>query len=490
MNRSKKKQQKTGGQTVEKRIPKKSQPVSVKSTNNNNNTSEVKKGTRNNINQDNSNDLPQNGKNKKNQTVATQPISINNKNVKMERKENDDPLKSPPKFIRSNSFSLGRKISKIYNSLTGSKDNLTKINEHEESSTTTSTPSPTTQNSSPFRLSRSVTFNVIPLRRRRLVTRESKLEQLSEESVPDSTAPQPQTPTKVDLVPPKETNQVVLRPKKQSTVTETDDYKKRRGSSLFSSLRRTFSSRSEKSNSLNPKWSASLMNLQQIDPMVSYEDFSFINYDKFNTYEAELEKRLSQTDLNRRYLYGSRMSIDSQTLLPLTVSNTDTDTVDAGVYSTNPSVKRRTLLKNKLATTINRRSGHFNAADDSNYDKAKNLFRQSLDGEKLKNLNQVDRNSFRLSDYIERNAEDLLLLDNYLNSDKTVKTNNEFDSQQSVGKLKRNSIDEQRLRVQPTVTDHCHRVSFYFLLDFLFYRLCFHLFYVLRKIYCQLTEIQ
>lgn len=305
---------------------------------------------------------------------------------------NKHPMPEPPikKMERSHSFFLTRKLSKIYNTLTGSKENLTKIpeNEHEEPV---------------FKFSRSLSLATIPLRKSyRRIVRETKLEKLHEEH-----------PEKVD-----EHKEDVAETAKQDTSCndENNSPTRERSNSFLSHLKRTFSSSSDKKKPLNPKWSASLANLQQIDVMVSYEDLSFINYDKFNTYEKNLTKPVESNNCLQRAA-NNRMSMDERMLnkyFPKCEKATGTGTATSPLLDTiattvNPVVRRQ---KNNRLDRI-RKSAYLDSNVDSNFDQSRNVYRNSLDEAKLKFLNKVNRDSFRLSNNFERTAEDVLMLDNF-----------------------------------------------------------------------------
>lgn len=183
------------------------------------------------------------------------------------------------KFERSNSFFLTRKLSKIYDSLTNSKESLKEndvnTNDHDKTK-------------KPFKFIRSVSLATISLKKDyRNSMRKPRLEQLSEE----------------DGVPVSKSKSRKYDKKKASTAS-IDSLSSRTSekSSIISSFKRTFSLTPSRRKPANPKWSASLMSLQQIDVMISYEDLSFIDYDKFNTYEENLMTKIkssNQIDVNR-----------------------------------------------------------------------------------------------------------------------------------------------------------------------------------------------
>lgn len=324
------------------------------------------------------------------------------------------PLPDPPikKMERSHSFFLTRKLSKIYNTLTGSKDNLTKIPENE--------------NEEPvFKFSRSLSLATIPLRKSyRRIVRETKLEKLHEEH--------PEKPEESKEDEPVESQH-------SSSNEENVSPTRERSNSFLSHLKRTFSSSSDRKQPLNPKWSASLANLQQIDVMVSYENLSFINYDKFNTYEKNLTKPVESNYLQRAGT--NRMSMDERMLnkyyqnsgsvsespsfqKPVNATDTPMSILDTPATTVNPVVRRR---KNNQLDRI-RKSAYLDSNIDSNFDQSRNVYRNSLDATKLKFLNKVNRDSFRLSNNFERTAEDVLMLDNYLSGNTPDTVDGESDN--------------------------------------------------------------
>ncbi|KAG4065596.1 hypothetical protein HA402_012586 [Bradysia odoriphaga] len=323
------------------------------------------------------------------QPVVAEQRSDENVSISKQLPQPDPPIK---KMERSHSFFLTRKLSKIYNTLTGSKENLTKIPENE--------------NEEPvFKFSRSLSLATIPLRKSyRRIVRETKLEKLHEEH-----------PEKVDEHK-EETAEVSNEPLPYND--ENASPTRERSNSFLSQLKRTFSSSSDKKKPLNPKWSASLANLQQIDVMVSYEDLSFINYDKFNTYEKNLIKPVEGDYLQRAA--NNRMSMDERMLkkyyrqksetTPKVSTETETTILDTAAATANPVVRRR---KNNRVDEV-RKSAYLDSNIDSNFDQSRNVYRNSLDEAKLKFLNKVNRDSFRLSNNFERTAEEVLMLDNYL----------------------------------------------------------------------------
>ncbi|KAJ6647241.1 hypothetical protein Bhyg_02462 [Pseudolycoriella hygida] len=334
------------------------------------------------------------------------PTHKSDENVAIDNQLPDPPIK---KMERSHSFFLTRKLSKIYDTLTGSKENLTKIPENE-------------QEEPFFKFTRSLSLATIPLRKSyRRIVRETKLEKLHEEH-----------PEKVD-----ENKEECVSGAAKEQASEDDENTsptRERSNSFLSQLKRTFSSSSEKKKPLNPKWSASLLNLQQIDVMVSYEDLSFINYDKFNTYEKNLSKPIESNYLQRAS--NNRMSMDERMLKKYYEKKIPPPPPldDANVVS-DPVVRRR--KKNQLDRV--RKSTYLDSNIDSNFDQSRNVYRNSLDETKLKFLNKVNRDSFRFSNNFERTAEDVLMLDNYLSGNDTVDSG--IVNCESIGQKKAKSVD-------------------------------------------------
>lgn len=187
------------------------------------------------------------------------------------------------KFERSNSFFLTRKLSKIYNSLTNSKESL------KDNDVNTDVHDKTEKK--PFKFIRSVSLATISLKKDyRNSVRKPRLEQLSEEDHPHGVTVSKSKSRTYD--------------KKKASTASIDSLSSRTSdkSSIISSFKRTFSLTPSRRKPTNPKWSASLMSLQQIDVMISYEDLSFIDYDKFNTYEENLMTKIKSSnhiDVNR-----------------------------------------------------------------------------------------------------------------------------------------------------------------------------------------------
>lgn len=261
------------------------------------------------------------------------------------------------KLERSNSFILSN-LTKLYNSVKGSKENINVANK-----------TPSSPNSSTYRFSRSQTLTDIPVKNYRRSIRKSNLEELKEEN--DSDRPQEDHHPITPIAP--------IAPSFKSYVNENiEEFNENNSSGLLSKLKRTFSMSHDKRRGMNTKWS-SIQSLQEIDNMVSYEDLRFINYDKFNTYEKKIERKVSQPE----YIKVRQISQNDQAVIP-------------------PVVKLRVKKTKPIP---------FNSYINQNFDAGKNLFRQSLDSTKLEHFNNVNRDSFRLTHCYD--VKDSLLLDSF-----------------------------------------------------------------------------
>lgn len=271
------------------------------------------------------------------------------------------------KLERSNSFILTN-LTKLYNSVKGSKENINVMNK-----------TPSSPNSSTYRFSRSQTLTDIPVKNYRRSIRKSNLEELKEENDSDKHGQEDHHPI------------TTTAPTFKSYVNENnEDFNDNNSSSLLSKLKRTFSMSHDKRRGMNTKWS-SIQSLQEIDYMVSYEDLRFINYDKLNTYEKKIERKVSQPE----YIKVRQISQNDQAVIP-------------------PVVKLR-VKKNKPIP--------FNSYINQNFDAGKNLFRQSLDSTKLEHFNDVNRDSFRLTRCYD--VKDSLLLDSFNKLD-DIETGDDF----------------------------------------------------------------
>lgn len=274
----------------------------------------------------------------------------------VETRKIEEPVAEPPvKMERANSFFLTRKISKIYNKLSGSRESLS----GEEPA-------------KPYQFTRSLSLSSIQLKKSyRRSQNESNLAKLHEDAI---------------LEHGEGSEEIAAAPaNRQSVPAKIDPPKLERSNSILASFRRKISFRSDKKLKPPAKWNTSLQNLRQEDFMVSYDDLSFVDYDQFNQYEASLERRLSSSQFD----LAPKRPVDQ----PLETTNA-------------PVIKRRQKTDQDLRRkTLVRRSFEF----ENNLDQDKNLYRNSLDGEKLRQLSKLNRKSFRWSAHIERDVDALYL---------------------------------------------------------------------------------
>ncbi|KAL7039814.1 hypothetical protein ACKWTF_000128 [Chironomus riparius] len=333
-------------------------------------------------------------------------ISINN-NVKKDVSEIPSTKKAPvvdvpttkkseepttKKLERSNSF-IERTLSKIYNKLSDSIDNLTKIGTVKEA-TTIDTPIP--NGSSPFKFQRSLTLNSFQLKKnyRKSILENSRLEKLSEEKICESD--KLRTPS----TPPKSPSPVTLRSRSPTTFRQSMpagsydnvDFLKppklERSDSFISLIKRKISfNESKPPATMNSNWAVSLQNLQQIDNMVSYEDLSFVDYDKFNRYEVQIDKMLKR-------LHRKNMARNDDNKITKSSHQDTTQSYDNGNGINNSVVLRRRMTK---VSSV----GDFN----KNLDREKNLYRQSIDSNKLKLLSSINLDSHRWSQVLDEHND-------------------------------------------------------------------------------------
>jgi hypothetical protein len=254
----------------------------------------------------------------------------------------------PKKLERSNSFYLTRTLSKIYSKLSGSRESLDKVTELK--------PPEAKQ---PFKFQRSLTLNSIQLKK----NYRQPLEKLSEEKLendkPNSPPVKLRTKSTTTNLP--SNSPTTFRQSMPPVSFECVDFgflkpppKLERSDSFISLIKRKISfNESKPSATLNSNWATSLQNLQQIDNMVSYEDLSFVDYDKFNQYEQQIDKML-----NRR--------------------------------------QRKT---GNVAEVVVRRRPKKSYDFNTNLDRDKNLYRSSIDSNKLRFLSSINLDSHRWSLY-------------------------------------------------------------------------------------------
>lgn len=280
-----------------------------------------------------------------------------------ECKPSDEPVVDlPQKMERANSFSLTRKLSKIYNKLSASRESLAS-NTGEESS-------------KQFQFTRSLSLSSIQLKKNyRRSQNESNLVKLHEDAILEHAEHSDEPPPVPD---------------RKSMPVKVEVPKLERSNSIIASFRRKISFRSESKPKIPSKWNTSLQNLRQEDFMVSYQDLSFVDYDQFNQYEAHLERRLSasQSDLSAR----RSISIGS----PSPITEASNVTVIKRRQKTDHDLRRKTLVRHSFDF-------------ENNLDLDKNLYRNSIDDEKLKFLSRINRKSFRWSANVERDVDALNL---------------------------------------------------------------------------------
>lgn len=267
----------------------------------------------------------------------------------------------PKKLERSNSF-ISRGLSKIFHAKFSSKENLvdkSKDNENQEVVL-------------PNTLQRSLTLNSIQTGKNyRKTLPELRLEKLSEEKINEN-----EKNKSPSLSPP-----VILRSRspgsyRQSmpvgTFDDIDFLKPptplahqapaplQRSGSFINLIRRKISFNEAKSESMTP--AASLQSLQKIDNfLVSYDDLSFVDYDKFNKYEQQIDKM-------REFI---KRKAAAAPVVPVQAEN---------------SVVIRRRPKRALS--------HLGNDFNNNLDHAKNLYRQSIDSNKLRMLSSMNSESF------------------------------------------------------------------------------------------------
>lgn len=451
--------------------PKNNRNINNNSINNNNNCND-----NNNYNNNNNND---NMMHNNNGSTSANPPSISQKfkeQYEAERRAQlttleKSSLESLPKMERTSSFR--GKLSRFINHLTGSKENLSKTDELKDEAGKT-----------PFTFTRSRSMIMLRRPNRRSFI-EPQLEQLSEEaeksgdpmspasprknsladsSAADSASPvfrrradtvnSTKTPTRRQSAVPITSTPLEQTPGSGSSVsrkpslvslTPSDpqlNFQKRRSSTLIASFKSTFSgltggstsggssasSSDKKKDKMNPKWSASLQSLQAIDNMVSYANMSFIDYDKFNGYEKQLERQQSLMSLGEQqtpvmhpsqlpstateagaansHWHSSTRLADSPTPSPsvasfqLHTSHTPSsqDSTARTVVMRRKNSKSSSLLRQTSASSRNSMHSNYNLDTDveRNLDKVHNVYRESLDSRTLNLLNQSSRNSLIL----------------------------------------------------------------------------------------------
>lgn len=212
----------------------------------------------------------------KKKSVVAEPVAKKETIVEVPKKVPEEPKK----LERSSSF-IGT-LSKIYNKLSDSIENLTKITKEPETTSITSLP---------FKFQRSLTLNSFQLKKnyRKSLLENPRLEKLSEEKISEgktpSTPPKSPSPPTVTLRSRSPTNYRQTMPAgnfDSVDFTQEPPPQFKRSDSFISLIKRKISFTDMKappspppaarnSTNLNKNWAMSLQNLQQIDNMVSYE---------------------------------------------------------------------------------------------------------------------------------------------------------------------------------------------------------------------------
>lgn len=434
----------------------KSSPPSNINNNNNNNHSNI-----------NNNNNSQSVTNSNNKSTSAAPVNVAQKfreHYEAERRNQallngSNPLpgyENVPKMERSNSFSLRNKLSKFINHLTGSKENLSRTDDDGESGR------------APFTFTRSRSMILMRRPNRRSFI-EPQLEQLSEEAEKSGDLTSPASPRKTstadlqdnspilrrseltssvrtptrrqsaqpftstpleDIQPPAQRKASLMSLNKTEPTNPQLNFQKRRSNTLIASFKSTFSGLTgssggaEKKEKMNPKWSASLQSLQAIDNMVSYANMSFIDYDKFNGYEKQLERQQSLMSLAEQPAPAATQLplpatayTHSHSPSPLGEPHRHSLQLDSSrEESTRTVVMRRRRSKNSLEggrsktsleggrskTSLEGRNSmaslnsayNLDTDYEHNLDRVHNVYRESLDSRTLELLNSRSRNSF------------------------------------------------------------------------------------------------
>lgn len=323
------------------------------------------------------------GKNnaKVNPTVSETKFYITEDDKVSEQQKKDEQnaiVEEPKKLERSNSFH--RTLSKFYSKLS-SKENLDKAKVLAKDNNQIPKVEP-----SPYKFQRSLTLNSFQLKKNNRKTfPDSRLEKLSEEKICDNEAKNkspPMSPLATNRSQSPSTHRQSLPPDSFGST----DYsilkppsKLERSNSFISIIKRKISFVEPKMTPMTSNWATSRQNLQQIDNMVSYEDLSFLDYDKFNQYELQIDKKLARHQ-------------QTHSELPMKSG----DTVDTS------GVRRR------VKKPINQPMGDVGR----NLDREKNLYRQSIDSNKLRILSSFNADSYRWSQVCNKNPVDYLSLEN------------------------------------------------------------------------------
>ncbi|KAI8126654.1 hypothetical protein CVS40_3429 [Lucilia cuprina] len=375
---------------------------------------------------------------KKQQLQKTEQLNKNQKNSIQTAKNSKNPPTTAVNHNNNNINSNNNNLNETNNNNNSSSTNISqKLREYyeqqqqqqQQKQLINNNNNPTLLAGVPNKFERSGSFSL----------KEPQLEQLSEEDPTSPASPRKNSienneniNTNTPLRPQSMANQATSTPvdtspsqlRKTSTPILTQDaafdpvanFKKRRSSTLISSFKTTFGLSSEKKkDKLNDKWRASLQSLQAVDNMVSYENMSFIDYDKFNSYEKQLERKLSQVSLmdpslNSSLIPDNSLISDNSSYIlpsPCTPSNATT----TSPFVTPQTVVRRRKTSSSLhgsarelakRRSASRNSFHMDPDYEHNLDKPRNVYRESLDSRKLELLNDISRNSYILdSDLVD-----------------------------------------------------------------------------------------
>ncbi|XP_058065688.1 pleckstrin homology domain-containing family G member 5 [Anopheles bellator] len=292
-----------------------------------------------------------------------------------------------PKMERSNSFYLTRKLSNLYSKLSGSRENVA------SQPPANAYPAPGaggTGTGQPVPFVRSRSMSSIQLKRsyRRSQNVESALGNLHEDAILERSESTEETAVAVAEPAP-------------APVPETPPPMPRfeRSNSILASIRRKISFKSERRSSNVSNWSTSLQNLRQEDFMISYDDLSFIDYDQFNSYEASLLKHQNSGAARED---GTSVEPPSGSTSSSVETATNNSHQGGIAEATNVGVVRRRRKNDTLLrSTLIRKSMD---ATEKNLDRDKNVYRNSLDPEKLLCISNASRKSFRWSADVERDV--------------------------------------------------------------------------------------
>ncbi|XP_035790420.1 uncharacterized protein LOC118465883 isoform X2 [Anopheles albimanus] len=302
-------------------------------------------------------------------------------------------VNAPPKMERSNSGSfLTRKLSTLYSRLSGSRENVSSTNAPPTVSVAPGEPPPV----QPVPFVRSRSMSSIQLKRTyRRSQNESTLRNLQEDAILERSESTEETSAVVPL----SRERTMDVPEEPETPPPMPRFE--RSNSILASIRRKISFKAERRSSNVSNWSTSLQNLRQEDFMVSYDDLSFIDYDQFNSYETQL---LKQTAPQRGAMNGDTGAATSATLDELRPSRPSSSGVlgTPVAEATNTGVvRRRQKPDTLLRSTLIRKSMD---ATECNLDRDKNVYRNSLDPEKLLCISNASRKSFRWSADVGRDV--------------------------------------------------------------------------------------